>query len=100
MDEAALRTFLSVSFHFFTTGQPETVPLGPEHALPVHGGEVLPIYYGEHLRTSWYGIATRRDRQAAVPAASPMLPDVAHRASRRTRRRGTVSARPRGYYRR
>ena len=57
MDAAAREAFLSLSFHFFTTGQPEIVPLGPAHALPVHGGEALPIYYGEHLRTSWYGIA-------------------------------------------
>lgn len=57
MDAAVRETFLSVSFHFFTSGQPEIVPLGPAHALPVHGGEALPIYYGEHLRTSWYGIA-------------------------------------------
>ena len=57
MDDAGLSLFLSVSFHFFTTGAPEVVPLGPTHALPVHGGEALPIYYAEHLRTSWYGIA-------------------------------------------
>ncbi|HZD52944.1 MAG TPA: cupin domain-containing protein [Woeseiaceae bacterium] len=57
MDDAGRAAFLSVSFHFFTTGQPEVVLLGPAHALPAHGGEALPIYYDEHLRTSWYGIA-------------------------------------------
>lgn len=29
MDEAGRAAFLSVSFHFFTTGVPETVPLDP-----------------------------------------------------------------------
>ena len=57
MDDAGRRAFLSVSFHFFTTGSPEVVPLGPPYALPVHGGEALPIYYADNLRTSWYGIA-------------------------------------------
>jgi mannose-6-phosphate isomerase-like protein (cupin superfamily) len=57
MDEVGLGLFLSVSFHFFTTGSPEVVPLGPAHALPIHGGEGLPIYYADNLRTSWYGIA-------------------------------------------
>jgi mannose-6-phosphate isomerase-like protein (cupin superfamily) len=57
MDEAGRAAFLSASFHFFTTGIPEVVPLDPSRALPAHGGEALPIYYGEHLRTSWYGIA-------------------------------------------
>ena len=57
MDEEGRNLFLSVSFHFFTTGLPETVPLAPSHALPAHGGEALPIYYAEGLRTSWYGIA-------------------------------------------
>lgn len=57
MDEAGQAAFLSVSFHFFTTGIPEIVKLDPSRALPAHGGEALPIYYGQHLRTSWYGIA-------------------------------------------
>lgn len=57
MDGAGRAAFLSVSFHFFTTGRPEIVPLGATHALPAHGGDALPIYYSEHLRTSWYGIA-------------------------------------------
>lgn len=57
MDDAGRSAFLSVSFHFFTTGLPEAVPLGPSRALPAHGGEALPIYYAESLRTSWYGIA-------------------------------------------
>ena len=57
MDEAGRAAFLSVSFHFFTTGVPEIVPLDPSRALPVHGGEALPIYYADGLRTSWYGIA-------------------------------------------
>ncbi|HEX7012023.1 MAG TPA: cupin domain-containing protein [Steroidobacteraceae bacterium] len=57
MDEAGRAAFLSVSFHFFTTGIPEIVPLGPSRARPVHGGEALPIYYAKGLRTSWYAIA-------------------------------------------
>lgn len=57
MDESGRAAFLSVSFHFFTTGIPEIVPLDPSRALPAHGGEALPIYYAKGLRTSWYGIA-------------------------------------------
>ena len=57
MDAAGRNAFLSVSFHFFTTGQPEIVSFGPEHARLVHGGEAVPIYYSERLRTAWYGIA-------------------------------------------
>src|SRR5690606_704211 len=47
MDEAGRAAFLSVSFHFFTTGIPEIVPLDSSRALPAHGGEALPIYYDE-----------------------------------------------------
>lgn len=57
MDAAGREAFLSVSFHFFTVGQPEIVQLGFDHALPVHGGEAIPIYYAGGLRTAWYGIA-------------------------------------------
>ena len=56
-DPAALTELQSVLFHFFTTGQPEIVPLGVEHSRLVHGAQAAPIYYGDGLRTSWYGIA-------------------------------------------
>lgn len=56
-NDETLETFMSVLFHFFTTGQPEIIPLGSAHARVVHGGNALPIYYAPHLRTSWYAIA-------------------------------------------
>jgi mannose-6-phosphate isomerase-like protein (cupin superfamily) len=57
MDETGRAAFLSVSFHFFTTGAPEIVRLEPSRALPAHGGEALPIYYAQGMRSSWYGLA-------------------------------------------
>ena len=56
-DAEALAELQSVLFHFFTTGAPEIVPLGIEHSRVVHGAQAAPIYYGDSLRTSWYGIA-------------------------------------------
>ena len=43
-------------FHFFATGAPEIVKFGFGHGRQVHGGHAVPLYYGEGLRTAWYGL--------------------------------------------
>lgn len=55
-DSEARKNFWSLAFHFFTTGQPEALPLAADHARFVHGGAALPIYYAPQLRSSWYGV--------------------------------------------
>ncbi|NZA26171.1 cupin domain-containing protein [Luteimonas sp. SJ-92] len=43
-------------FRFFTMGAPEVVRFGFGHGREVHGGHAVPLYYGEGLRTAWYGL--------------------------------------------
>ncbi len=46
-----------LTFHFWTTGQPESVPFGdPAHTRVVHGANVAVLYYQPGLRTAWYQI--------------------------------------------
>lgn len=48
--------FRSFSFHFFTPGQPEIVPMGTEHSRFTHGAQAVVGYYAEGLRTAWFTI--------------------------------------------
>jgi mannose-6-phosphate isomerase-like protein (cupin superfamily) len=51
--------FAELTFHFWTTGQPEIVPFGdPSHTRVVHGANVAVLYYRPGLRTAWYQIET------------------------------------------
>lgn len=50
------RTFLSVTSHFWTTGQPEITPFGFDRARTVHGGQAVATYYEPGFRSAWYGI--------------------------------------------
>lgn len=43
-------------FNFFATQTPDTVRFGFGHGREVHGGHAVPLYYGEGLRTAWYGL--------------------------------------------
>jgi len=43
-------------FHFFNRGSPEIIPFGEEHSRFIHGGNAVPIYYDEGLRTAWYQV--------------------------------------------
>lgn len=46
--------FRSFSFHFFTPGRPEVVPMGAEHSRFTHGAQAVVGYYAEGLRTGWF----------------------------------------------
>src|SRR3546814_11132376 len=50
------RELIPAWFRFFTTGTPEIVKFGFGHGRQVHGGHAVPLYYGEGLRTAWYGL--------------------------------------------
>ncbi|GGK16512.1 cupin domain-containing protein [Luteimonas terricola] len=43
-------------FNFFATDTPDSVRFGFGHGREVHGGHAVPLYYGEGLRTAWYGL--------------------------------------------
>jgi mannose-6-phosphate isomerase-like protein (cupin superfamily) len=48
--------FRSFSFHFFTPGKPEVVPMGVDHSRLTHGAQAVVGYYAEGLRTAWFTI--------------------------------------------
>lgn len=43
-------------FHFWTMGQPESVPYGVDHTRTVHGGDAAVLFYQEGFRSAYYAI--------------------------------------------
>lgn len=52
-DEDFTLRFRSFSFHFFTPGRPEVVPMGVDHSRFTHGAQAVVGYYAEGLRSGW-----------------------------------------------
>lgn len=55
-DESFMAGLLKVTFHFWTRGFPEIVPLGTEHARLTHGGNAVVLYYQPGFRSGWFSI--------------------------------------------
>lgn len=56
-DPASFRAvFLSVAFHFWTRGKPETVALDYEASRIAHGANAVAIYYDNDVHTAWYTV--------------------------------------------
>lgn len=55
-DGRVRRELIPAWYNFFATDTPDTVRFGFGHGRLVHGGHAVPLYYGEGLRTAWYGL--------------------------------------------
>ena len=48
--------FVPLSFHFWTRGLPERVPLGGEFSRVAHGANAVVLYYQKGFRSAWFQI--------------------------------------------
>lgn len=55
-DGRVRRELIPAWYNFFATDTPDSVRFGFGHGRLVHGGHAVPLYYGEGLRTAWYGL--------------------------------------------
>lgn len=58
-------------FHFWTRGQPETVPLGVEHSRVVHGAPGTVMYYADGFRSAVYNVPPGLGRDQAPTMTIP-----------------------------
>ncbi|GJM10728.1 MAG: hypothetical protein DHS20C11_30040 [Lysobacteraceae bacterium] len=66
--DAILRPLI---FHFWTRGQPETVPLSIQHSRVVHGAPAVVMYYAEDFRSAVYHIPAGLGRDMAPTLTVP-----------------------------
>jgi len=50
------RRLRTLVFHFWTRGQPEVIPFGPEHTRRIHGGDGTVLFYQDGFRSAYFHI--------------------------------------------
>ncbi len=63
--------FRTLSFHFWTRGLPEIVPLGATHAKAVHGAPAVVMYYDRDFRSAVYHIPPKLGQDMAPTLVVP-----------------------------